>query len=77
MIETLTPHERVIVYKSLIHAIGTNSGIGFVNNDQGHPAYKLGATGEIDREAWGDAPEDNIMFHRNMERFLHVRGREL
>jgi len=62
MIETLTPLERVIVYKSLIHSIESNSGIGFVNNDQGHPAYRMGAVGETDRERWGDVPEENTMF---------------
>jgi hypothetical protein len=62
MIETLTPLERVIVYKSLIHAINTNSGIGFVNKDQGHPAYRMGAVGEIDYSAWGDSPQENTMF---------------
>jgi hypothetical protein len=62
MIETLAPIERVIVFKSLIHAIKTNSGIGFHNNDQGHPAYRMGIIGEIDLKTWGDSPEQNTMF---------------
>jgi hypothetical protein len=43
-----------IVYATLIHAIKTNSGIGFLNGDQGHPAYVIGAEdGSRDKDSWG------------------------
>ena len=40
--------------------IETNSGIGFHNCDQGHPAYLLGADdGKVDPVMGGDSPEKN------------------
>ena len=52
-----------IIYAALIHAIKTNSGIGFYNNDQGHPAYLMGAAdGRRDEQTWGDSPERNRLY---------------
>jgi len=50
-----------IIYKAMIHAIKTNSGIGFHNCDQGHPAYVLGADGG-DSSTMGDSPEKNLLY---------------
>jgi len=49
-----------IVYHALVHAIRTNSGIGFHNNDQGHPAYFHGA--ETGEGGSGDSPDENWMY---------------
>jgi hypothetical protein len=52
-----------IIYDALIHAIKTNSGIGFHNRDQGHPAYVIGASdGTRDRDTWGDSPDRNSLY---------------
>jgi hypothetical protein len=52
-----------LIYDALIHAIKTNSGIGFHNCDQGHPAYCMGAKDErVDFNTWGDSPNHNRMF---------------
>jgi hypothetical protein len=51
---------RDLIYNALIHAIRTNSGIGFKNCDQGHPAYSHGA--EANTGGQGDSPEDNELF---------------
>lgn len=48
-----------IIYAALVHAIKTDSGIGFHNHDQGHPAYILGA--KDGREDMGDG-RDNPLF---------------
>ena len=50
------------MYKALPHAVRTNSGIGFHNNDQGHPVYRVGARGK-EFDHIGDSPADNVMFH--------------
>jgi hypothetical protein len=52
----------LIVYDALIHAIRTNSGIGFHNADQGHPAYLLGCEGKSDYHELGDSPEENKLY---------------
>jgi hypothetical protein len=49
-----------IIYDALIHAIKTNSGIGFHNNDQGHLAYMTGA--ENGSEDMGDTREENRLY---------------
>ncbi len=62
MIESLPNNAKYLVYEALIHAIDTNSGIGFHNADQGHPAYRVGADGKIDESAWGDSPDKNHLY---------------
>ena len=49
-----------IVYDALIHAVKTNSGIGFYNQDQGHPAYLAGA--EDGSRDQGDSPQENELY---------------
>lgn len=48
--------------KKLLYLVASNSGYGFCNNDQGHPAYKIGQSGDFDFAQWGDSPECNILF---------------
>lgn len=57
------PMSTDLVYQALLHAIDTNSGIGFHNADQGHPAYQAGAEdGTRDLNGWGDSPEANGVY---------------
>jgi len=62
MFDNLSYLQMTTLYQALIHAISTNSGIGFHNHDQGHPAYCMGASGKIDPQTWGDSPEENEYF---------------
>lgn len=58
----LTPLQEYFVYEALVHALQTNSGIGFHNSDQGHPAYVVGRDGHSDYHTWGDSPEENEVY---------------
>jgi hypothetical protein len=52
-----------MIYAALIHAIKTNSGIGFKNSDQGHMPYVLGAQdGRRNCIELGDSPENNRLY---------------
>ncbi len=63
MFSDLSDAERHLIYKALVMMIDTDSGAGFHNGDQGHPAYRLGASdGTSDSNAWGDGPEQNTLF---------------
>ena len=62
MFESLSPSERSLIYEVLLHAVKSNSGIGFANTDQGHPAYRVGRDGKYDYQAFGDSPERNSLF---------------
>ena len=62
MFEQLSHLQMIVLYEALIHAMRTNSGIGFYNNNQGHAAYRMGASGSIDSQTWGDSPEENELF---------------
>ena len=62
MLSDLSGVEKEIIYKALVHMIDSNTGTGFINDDQGHPAYILGASGSVDAGKWGDTPERNILF---------------
>ena len=53
--------EQMMIYESLIHAIKTDSGIGFENNDQGHPAYMVHEDGSTSN-GMGDSPEENRLY---------------
>ena len=63
MISAPTDTEKYLIYTALVRAIETNSGLGFHNSDQGHPAYRAGAKDgdEVD-PIWGDSPEKNELF---------------
>jgi len=50
-----------MIYHALVRSIETNSGMGFLNVDQGHPAYVLGASGKESKEM-GDSPGQNRLF---------------
>ena len=62
MISDPTDTEQYLIYKALVRMIETNSGIGFLNHDLGHPAYILGKQGEVNLVAGGDSPEKNDLF---------------
>ena len=55
MISQPTDMEKYLIYKALVRMIETDSGEGFLNSDQGHPAYGLGKDGIIDPVAGGDS----------------------
>ena len=48
-----------IIFRALVEMIASNSGIGVLNCDQGHPAYRVGAEGTA---GMGDGPERNPLF---------------
>ena len=62
MIDRPTDSEKHLIYRVLVHAINSNSGIGFSHNaDQGHPFYRLGADGNMPADAV-DTPETSELF---------------
>ena len=67
--------EKQMIYQGLLSLVETNSGIGFANNDQGHPAYALGRNGTINHDEWGDSPDANLLFQM-MVSLLSRRPRE-
>ena len=74
-IDSLEPLDRYVLYTALLHAVESNSGIGFCNSDQGHLAYRVGAKeGKFDYESYGDSPERNRLF--KMMHALSVRMNE-
>ena len=48
-----------IVFRAIVEMIASNSGVGFHNCDQGHPAYRVRARGGI---GMGDGPGENRLF---------------
>jgi hypothetical protein len=62
MFDNVTKSQKIILYQALIHAVRSNSGIGFANRDQRHPAYTMGANGTIDEQKWGDSPQANDLY---------------
>ena len=57
MISAPTDMEQYLIFEALVRAIETNSGIGFHNDDQGHPAYRAGAKdGDKADPIWGRFP---------------------
>jgi hypothetical protein len=58
----LSYSERKLLYLGLVSLVKRNSGDGFQNCDQGHPAYAVGRSGKFDYDAWGDSPEHNKLF---------------
>lgn len=49
-----------VIHMALMHAIKTNSGIGFHNSDQGHTAYRRGACDESG--GMEDSPDKNRLY---------------
>ena len=64
--------EKQLVYRGLLALVTNNSGYGFANNDQGHPAYAVGQGGQHDYKQWGDSPEHNRLF-----KMMHTLSVEL
>jgi len=64
--------EKLLIYRGLLALVERNSGFGFCNNDQGHPAYGIGRGGTADYEQWGDSPNHNILF-----KMMHALSVEL
>ena len=62
MISDPTDDEKYLIFRALVRTIKTNSGDGFLNSDQGHPAYVLGAQDKVDAVMGGDSPEKNTLF---------------
>lgn len=62
MFDDLTYFEKRLLYAGLLSLVQKNEGAGFCNNDQGHPAYVVGASGNINYETLGDSPEHNRLF---------------
>jgi hypothetical protein len=57
----LLPNDARLLYESLIHAIKSNSGIGFHNHDQGHLINAGGAV-QINDAPLGEPSDDNELF---------------
>ena len=80
MISAPTDDEQYLIFKALVHMIETNSGEGFHNSDQGHPAYLLGANdGKVDSVMGGDSPEQNDLFKllASFDQEFHDAGPDL
>jgi hypothetical protein len=60
--ESLSLSDKQLLYRGLLLLVTSNSGHGFVNGDQGHPAYAVGRTGQHDYPTWGDSPDRNRLF---------------
>jgi len=67
MFESFDYGDRYVMYRALLHAIRSNLGYGFLNNDQGHPAYRLGPNDEYSDGGMGDSPEENALFKMMQE----------
>jgi hypothetical protein len=60
--EAFSFSQKQLLYKGLLALVKSNSGRGFANGDQGHPAYAIGRGGTFDYDKWGDSPDRNEMF---------------
>lgn len=67
MLEYLDSGQKYIIYSSFLYMVKSNSGIGFLNEDQGHPAYVLGREDKADYEKLGDLPEKNELYQMMKE----------
>ena len=71
MISDPTDDEKYLIFRALVRMIKTSSGDGFLNSDQGHPAYLLGTQGKVDAVMGGDSPEKTLFsscLHRSIKR---------
>ena len=51
--------------KDLFCSIFDGSASGFLNDDMGHPCYRMGVNGDekgMDATTWGEDPEDNELY---------------
>lgn len=62
MFESFGFSERYLIYRALLDRIRTCWGHGFLNNDQGHLAYRFGCKNEWNYKTWGDSPEHNTLY---------------
>lgn len=62
MFEKFEPRDKAVIYQGLLCLIRSNSGVGFCNRDQGHPAYAAGKNGKSDYSSFGDSPDHNRLF---------------
>ena len=62
MFDSLDFSDKQLIYRGLFSLVTSNSGYGFCNGDQGHPAYALGQDGTYDYGKWGDLPDTNHLF---------------
>ena len=79
MIDNPTEDEKHLIWGALVHAISSNSGMGFsCNNDQGHPHYRIWAEGGT-VEGSADAPETNCLFNllASFDPMFHQEYRDL
>src|SRR6266404_6612102 len=70
--ESLSFSEKHLLYRGLLCLVTSNSGYGFCNNDQLHPAYAVGRSGQSNYKQWGDSPE-----HNNLFKMMHALSVEL
>lgn len=68
------PHAYALIYRALLYSIESNTGNGFQNNDQGHPAYREGAIGLENYSLFGDDSSNNRLYQ--VMRFLSQNLRE-
>lgn len=71
-LEQFSFSEKQLLYRGLLCLVTSNSGYGFCNNDQGHPAYAIGRSGTYDYRQWGDSPDHNSLF-----KMMHALSVEL
>ena len=78
MISATTDGQKSLIFKALALAIEKNWGRGFLNADQGHPAYVAGAKGD-NSTTWGDSPDRNELFKllASFDRGFHEEGPDL
>jgi len=63
MFDSFDAIDQFVIYRSLLDSVCANSGHGFHNGDQGHPAYRTGAQGELlSFGAIGDHPDHNHLY---------------
>ena len=77
MFENMSFREKALIYRGLLSFVQNNSGSGFANNDQGHPAYAVGRSGTIEHKTWGDSPEHNLLFKMMHELSVDLSEAEL
>ena len=77
MFEQFEMRDKVMIYQGLLCLVRSNSGVGFWNGDQGHPAYAVGREGKFDHQTFGDSPEHNRLFRMMHELSVALCGGDL